>query len=528
MKPTYTIKISRFDPETDERPVLKEYQVPCRDQESVLGILLYIYEEIDSTLFFNYGCRYRSCGKCAIKINGKPMLACETPLADGMILEPLDHLPVLRDLAVDRSGLLDSLKKYDLLLSAQKERERVVQPSEFFELVRCNECLSCLSICPAFRQKAGYDGPFFGVKLALLHHDAREENDRLSQLAPFLEKCIQCKQCQVTCPWNTLFTKVATKIKGELFTRRSFSGRDWVMSRPPVISYLVSLLPLPVNKLTKKKVVRKVMDHLMEIDERAPFPEYRKMTIKPRKERLEERKHQVAYFLGCYEKFNDPKIARASLSLLEGLGVGVQVLDFGCCGGPFVGIGDLASARKRAEVVSEELSKWIQKGYDIVLSCTSCGSMIRDDYPSLFRMLAEEEFQSHLLNIGEYLWQMHGSGQLKMKFREIRKRIGYQAPCHLKAQKIGVPFVNLLKLIPGLRVHSILDKCCGMAGTMGFKKEKFDLSQKIGEPLFDEIEKEGLDLVLSDCAACQMKMKKETGVESFHPIIFLKEILSQK
>jgi len=205
--------------------------------------------------------------------------------------------------------------------------------------------------------------------------------------------------------------------------------------------------------------------------------------------------------------------------------VEVEVLDFGCCGGPFIGIGDLASARKRAEVVSEELSKWIQKGYDIVLSCTSCGSMIRDDYPSLFRMLAEEEFQSHLLNIGEYLWQMHGSGQLKMKFREIRKRIGYQAPCHLKAQKIGVPFVNLLKLIPGLRVHAILDKCCGMAGTMGFKKEKFDLSQKIGEPLFDEIEKEELNVVLSDCAACQMKMKKETGVQSYHPIIFLKEIL---
>jgi len=314
MKHTYTIKISRFDPETDERPILKEYQVPRRDQESVLGILLYIYEEIDSTLFFNYGCRYRSCGKCAIKINGKPMLACETPLADGMILEPLDHLPVLRDLAVDRSGLLDPLKKYDLLLSPPKERERVVQPSEFFQLIRCNECLSCLSICPAFGQKAGYDGPFFGVKLALLHNDVREEKDRLSQLAPFLEKCIQCKQCQVNCPWNILFTKVATKIKGELFARRSFSGRDWVMSRPPVISYFVSLLPLPVNKLAKKKVVRKILDHLMEIDERAPFPEYRKMTIKPRKERPEERRHQVAYFLGCYEKFNDPKIAKASLS----------------------------------------------------------------------------------------------------------------------------------------------------------------------------------------------------------------------
>ncbi len=86
------IKISRFNPETDDRPVLREYDVPYQDEDSVLGALLYIYEEIDSTLLFNYGCRYRLCGKCAIKISGKPKLACETPLEGGMILEPLDHL----------------------------------------------------------------------------------------------------------------------------------------------------------------------------------------------------------------------------------------------------------------------------------------------------------------------------------------------------------------------------------------------------------------------------------------------------
>ena len=62
----YTIKISRYNPEVDDAPVLKEYRVPCAEQESVLGALLYIYEEIDSTLLFNYGCRFRLCGKCEI------------------------------------------------------------------------------------------------------------------------------------------------------------------------------------------------------------------------------------------------------------------------------------------------------------------------------------------------------------------------------------------------------------------------------------------------------------------------------
>ena len=125
-----TIKVSRFNPETDERPVLKEYKVPCRDEDSVLGGLLHIYEEIDSTLLFHYGCRYRLCGKCAIRINGRPMLACETPLEDGMVLEPLDHLPVIRDLAVDRSGLLEPLRRNEILLppgnQVEADRKSVV------------------------------------------------------------------------------------------------------------------------------------------------------------------------------------------------------------------------------------------------------------------------------------------------------------------------------------------------------------------------------------------------------------------
>ncbi len=62
---------------------------------------------------------------------------------------------------------------------------------------------------------------------------------------------------------------------------------------------------------------------------------------------------------------------------------------------------------------------------------------------------------------------------------------------------------------------------------MGFKKEKFELSQKVGEPLFETIKKSGLDLILSDCASCQMKIGKEANVKTLHPIVILKESLKE-
>lgn len=114
----YIIKISRYNPGTDTTPTLKKYIVPYIDQGTVLEALQYIYEEIDSTLLFDYGCRAGTCGKCIIKIDGNPGLACETPLKAKMVLEPLDNLPVIRDLMVDRSRLTASVNKHSAAVSS--------------------------------------------------------------------------------------------------------------------------------------------------------------------------------------------------------------------------------------------------------------------------------------------------------------------------------------------------------------------------------------------------------------------------
>ncbi|MGB9627133.1 MAG: anaerobic glycerol-3-phosphate dehydrogenase subunit C [Thermodesulfobacteriota bacterium] len=519
------IKISRYNPEVDDKPILKEYKVPLKDQSTVLEALLYIYEEIDSTLFFNYGCRFRLCGKCAIKINGKPSLACETSLVNGMILEPLDNFPIIRDLGVDRSGLIEPIRKHHIILFPVRESTIAIQPSEFFHLIKCNECTSCLSTCPVYSQKVGYDGPFFGVKLAELYYDVRNEKKKLSYLESYLDKCIQCKQCDVVCPWEVNLSQIITKIKGRIFKQKKFSIRDWLISHPARIGYFISPLSTLFNTLIKKRSMRKIVDQLIGIDVRAPFPEYHPAKIRPSIERKGKTKHKVAYFVGCYNKFNDPNTSQEALVVLDANGVEVIPLDLGCCGMPSLGIGDLESAGKRAATLSAEIKKLILNGYDIVSNCPSCVTMIKIEYPSLFHLLEEEEVQGHIHDLGAYLWQLNQWGELNKNFKEIRRKVGYQVSCHLKAQKIGTPFVNLLRLIQGLEVRAIFDKCCGMAGTMGFKKEKYELSQKVGSSLMNELVNSQLDLILTDCASCQIKIKNETKINTSHPITIIKEAM---
>lgn len=78
------------------------YTVPVEDGEivSVMNLLEYIYENLDSTLAFFYhaACRQAACGKCMVKINGKVGLACkERVCGESLVQEPY-NAHVVKDL----------------------------------------------------------------------------------------------------------------------------------------------------------------------------------------------------------------------------------------------------------------------------------------------------------------------------------------------------------------------------------------------------------------------------------------------
>jgi succinate dehydrogenase/fumarate reductase iron-sulfur protein len=95
------VKIFRFDPSSDERPRYQEYKDIPYTGSSVLDVLRYIYEEYDSTLAFRRLCTKGSCGGCAIRMNGEPVLACQKLAISEMVLEPHPKFQLIRDLVVN-------------------------------------------------------------------------------------------------------------------------------------------------------------------------------------------------------------------------------------------------------------------------------------------------------------------------------------------------------------------------------------------------------------------------------------------
>src|SRR3990172_12667048 len=128
------VKVLRYDPEGADKERFEEFEVAVAEKGTVLEILMQIYDTQDSSLAFNHGCRAKNCGLCAVDVNGRPRYACVSEISANAVISPLKHLPLIRDLAVDRVPFFSYLERFKPYIVREKgpaaEPETLVQPQE--------------------------------------------------------------------------------------------------------------------------------------------------------------------------------------------------------------------------------------------------------------------------------------------------------------------------------------------------------------------------------------------------------------
>jgi len=208
------LSIYRFDPDKDERPYMKDYEVTPEASDRMLLDVLVRAKVQDDSLSFRRSCREGVCGSDAMNINGKNGLACITRVADlpqRVTLRPLPGLPVIRDLIVDMTQFFKqyhSIKPYVINNDPPPERERLQSPQEREELdglYECILCACCSTSCPSY----WWNSERFLGPAVLLHAqrwiaDSRDEatGERLDNLEdPFrLYRCHTIMNCAKACP----------------------------------------------------------------------------------------------------------------------------------------------------------------------------------------------------------------------------------------------------------------------------------------------------------------------------------------
>lgn len=286
-----------------------------------------------------------------------------------------------------------------------------------------------------------------------------------------------------------------------------------------------------VNATLPIKPVKAVLDGVLGIDHRRTFPKYsgQKFETWFKKNAADKQaafKNQIAYFHGCYVNYNYPQLGKDFVAVMNALGYGVNLLDKEkCCGVAMIVNGLIDGAKKHAVHNVSVLKKAADKGMKILTSSTTCVLTMRDEYPDLLKV-DNSAVRDSLSLATKFIFRLIDSGEVKVAFKkDYKAKIAYHTPCHMEKLGWGIFSTSLLKMIPGVQFVMLDSNCCGIAGTYGFKKENYEVSQAIGKPLFDQICKETPDFVACDCETCKWQIEMSTGFTVKNPISVLAEAL---
>ncbi len=228
-------RIYRFDPESGANPRIDTYFVDldaCGPM--VLNALIWIKDNIDSTLTFRRSCREGICGSCAMNIDGANTLACLKPIdeIEGPVkIYPLPHMQVVKDLVPDltlfyaQHRLIEPWLKTETPEPDREWLQSKEDRAKLDGLYECILCACCSTSCPSYWWNADrYLGPAALLQAWRWIVDSRDEatGERLDQLDdPFrLYRCHTILNCARVCPKGLNPARAIAKIKKTLARRK--------------------------------------------------------------------------------------------------------------------------------------------------------------------------------------------------------------------------------------------------------------------------------------------------------------------
>ena len=228
--------VYRYDPDSTGNPRVDTYCVDLDDcGPMVLDALIWIKNNVDSTLTFRRSCREGICGSCSMNIDGTNWLACTRFIADtseSATIYPLANMPIIKDLVGDQTHLFAqyaSIKPWLKTSGPAPQRERLQSPEQRARLdgyYECILCFCCTSGCPSHWWNGDrFLGPAVLLQAWRWLADSRDEatDERLADMegAFRLYRCHTILNCTRTCPKGLNPGKAIAETKQMMVERRS-------------------------------------------------------------------------------------------------------------------------------------------------------------------------------------------------------------------------------------------------------------------------------------------------------------------
>ena len=227
-----TLTVKRTSTADEAGPSWQSFDVPeIAETMSVLDALIWVQQNSDPTLAFRRACRVKMCGTCGVVINGREGLACGT-LVRSLVgdrggevrVEPMRHLPVVRDLVTDPGVFYQHLAGAGAAFSPKdggQEPAEILPDSKERKTIdphrECIYCGLCYSACSVAGLDSGFLGPAALNRAFVLVSDSRDGGGKQRLQVAATEqgiwRCHTIFECTAVCPKGIPITEAIQGLK---------------------------------------------------------------------------------------------------------------------------------------------------------------------------------------------------------------------------------------------------------------------------------------------------------------------------
>jgi FAD/FMN-containing dehydrogenase/Fe-S oxidoreductase len=371
----------------------------------------------------------------------------------------------------------------------------------------------------------------------VLTHGAGKSAFMDEGLKDVMDLCLSCKGCKSECPSNVDVARMKAEITQQRHDQEGIPLRSRMIAHYADLLKLVAVFSAIWNRVFHTRESGGWIKGLAGFARArsmpliAPASERRAVaTQRPRLD--EEGARNVYLFVDEFTRTLDAGIGNKAIRLLERLGYNPVVLEHAESGRSAFSKGLLKRARKFAEANVRQFAGLVSAEEPLVGIEPSAILGFRDEYPDIVDASLKADAAAmapHCLTIEEFLWREMQAGRIKEKaFTNGKAQLLVHGHCHGKALAGMEALMGVMNFPRHFEAKAIPSGCCGMAGSFGYEKEHYELSQRVGELVLFPAARAAPEgtVMVAPGTSCRHQILDGTGKVSLHPVEVLLDALA--
>lgn len=392
--------------------------------------------------------------------------------------------------------------------------------------------LSNAAMCPSYQATKDETHTTRGranvLREVLTNNTAKNKFDS-EDLKEALSLCLSCKACQSECPSNVDIAAVKTEFLYQYKKEHGASLSQRMFAYNIKMLRLASVSPKLSNWIFENALTSKWIKSVGKIAPQRSLPKIQRPNFKKLEETKSYQNTEVVLFVDEFCSYMAGELAEDAVVLLRRLGYRVHIIEGLDSGRSFLSKGFLDQAQKEINTNLQKLAPLLIENRILVGLEPSAILSFKDEY---LRLADNKEVAKEVAD-KTYLIDAFLASEIRnyhiqaTSFTEEVREIKIHNHCHHKAIGNQKDTFDILNLPTGYKPTILPTGCCGMAGSFGFEKDKYDLSMKIAElHLAPSVRKASEDtLIAANGISCRQQIEDATNREAQHPIRILKNAL---